>query len=44
MADLYNAFNTSPVTGRNAAIGAGFYTPTSILQSGFLKVGGRFTF
>jgi hypothetical protein len=44
MADLYNALNASPVTGRNNAIGAGFYTPTSILQSGFLKVGGRFTF
>ena len=44
MADLYNALNASPVTGRNAAIGAGFYTPTSILQSGFLKVGARFTF
>jgi hypothetical protein len=44
MADLYNVFNASPVTGRNNAIGAGFYTPTSILQSGFLKVGGRFSF
>jgi hypothetical protein len=44
MVDLYNAFNTSPVLTRNNAIGAGFYTPTSILQSGFVKVGGRFTF
>jgi hypothetical protein len=44
MADLYNALNASPVTGRVAAIGAGFYAPTSILQAGFLKVGGRFTF
>jgi hypothetical protein len=41
---LYNALNASPVTGRVAAIGAGFYAPTSILQAGFLKVGGRFTF
>ncbi len=44
MVDLYNAFNTSPVLTRNNAIGAGFYTPTSILQSAFVKVGGRFTF
>jgi hypothetical protein len=44
MADLYNAFNTSPVLTRNAAIGGAFYTPTAILQSGFLKVGGRVTF
>ena len=44
MADLYNAFNTSPVLSRNAAIGGAFYTPTAILQSGFLKVGGRVTF
>jgi hypothetical protein len=44
IADVYNAFNASPVTGRNNAIGPGFYTPTSILQSAFLKVGGRFTF
>jgi hypothetical protein len=44
MVDLYNALNTSPVLTRNNAIGAGFYAPTSILQSGFVKVGGRFTF
>jgi hypothetical protein len=44
MADFYNVFNVSPVTARNAAIGPSFYTPTAILQSGFLKVGARFTF
>jgi hypothetical protein len=44
MADVYNVFNTSPVLARNAAIGPTFYTPTMILQSAFLKVGGRFTF
>ena len=44
MVDGYNVFNASPVTGRNNAIGAGFYTPTSVLQSAFLKVGGRFSF
>jgi hypothetical protein len=44
MADLYNVFNVSPVTARNAAIGPSFYTPTAILQSAFLKVGARFTF
>ena len=44
MVDLYNALNTSPVLTRNNVIGTGFYAPTSILQSGFLKVGGRFTF
>jgi len=44
MADVYNVFNTSPVLTRNAAIGPTFYTPTSVLQAAFLKVGGRFTF
>jgi hypothetical protein len=44
MVDLYNALNASPVLTRNNAIGAGFYTPTSILQSGFVKLGGRFSF
>jgi hypothetical protein len=44
MVDLYNAFNTSPVLTRTALLGPGFYTPTSILQSGFVKLGGRFTF
>ena len=44
MVDLYNALNTSPVLSRNNVIGTGFYAPTSILQSGFVKVGGRFTF
>jgi len=44
MADFYNVFNVSPVTARNAAIGPVFYTPTAILQSAFMKVGGRFTF
>ncbi len=41
MADVYNVFNTSPVLTRNAAIGPTFYTPTAVLQSAFLKVGGR---
>ena len=44
MADLYNVFNTSPVTGRNAPIGPTFYIPTAVLQAAFLKVGARFTF
>ena len=44
MADVYNVFNTSPVLTRNAAIGSTFYTPTAVLQSAFLKLGGRFTF
>jgi hypothetical protein len=44
MADVYNVFNTSPVLARNPAIGPTFYTPTMVLQSAFLKVGGRFTF
>ena len=44
MADFYNVFNVSPVLTRNAAIGPVFYTPTSILQSAFVKVGARFTF
>jgi Carboxypeptidase regulatory-like domain len=44
MADLYNVLNTSPVLTRNAAVGAGFYAPTTILQSAYLKLGARFTF
>jgi Carboxypeptidase regulatory-like domain len=44
MVDGYNVFNTSPVLTRTALLGPGFYTPTSILQSAFLKVGARFTF
>jgi hypothetical protein len=44
MADVYNVFNTSPVLTRNVAIGPTFYTPTAVLQSAFLKLGGRFTF
>ena len=44
MVDLYNAFNTSPVLTRTALLGPGFYAPTSILQSAFVKLGGRFTF
>jgi hypothetical protein len=44
MVDLYNVFNTSPVLTRNAAVGAGFYAPTTILQSAYLKLGARFTF
>ena len=44
MADFYNVFNTSPVLTRNAAIGPVFYTPTSILQSAYLKIGARITF
>ncbi len=44
MADVYNVFNTSPVTARNAAIGPTFYTPTAVLQGAFLKVGGRVAF
>ena len=44
MADLYNVFNTSPVLTRNTAYGPAWFQPTSILQSGFLKVGARLTF
>jgi hypothetical protein len=44
MVDGYNVFNTSPVLTRTALLGPGFYTPTSILQSAFVKVGARFTF
>ena len=48
MADLYNVFNTSPVLTRLATYTPGaantWFTPSTILQSGYLKVGARFTF
>ena len=44
MADLYNVFNVSPVLTRVTTYGPAFYVPSSILQSGYLKVGARFTF
>jgi hypothetical protein len=44
MADFYNAFNVAPVLTYTSAYGPAWLTPASILQSGYLKLGGRFTF
>jgi len=42
--DFYNVFNTSPVLTRTTTYGPAWLTPASILQSAFVKLGGRFTF
>jgi hypothetical protein len=44
MADLYNAFNVSPVQTYVTNYGPTWLTPSLFLQSAFLKLGGRFTF
>ena len=44
MADVYNAFNTSPILTYTSTYGPAWLTPASILQSAYLKLGGRFTF
>jgi hypothetical protein len=45
MADFYNAFNRAPVlTYQTRYVGPGWLAPQSILQSAYLKLGGRFTF
>ena len=48
LVDFYNAFNVSPVqtytTTYSTANPASWWSPTGILQSGYVKFGGRFTF
>ena len=44
IADFYNAFNVAPVLTYTSTYGPAWLTPASILQSGYLKLGGRFTF
>ena len=48
LVDYYNAFNVSPVqtytTTYSVANPASWSAPTGILQSGYVKFGGRFTF
>jgi hypothetical protein len=45
LVDFYNAFNLSPVlTYTTTYSAASWLAPTSILQSGYVKLGGRFTF
>ena len=44
MADFYNAFNKAPVLTYTTAYGPTWLAPQTILQSAFLKLGGRFTF
>ncbi len=48
LVDYYNAFNVSPVqtyiTTYSTANPANWLSPTGILQSGYVKLGGRFTF
>ena len=45
LVDFYNAFNVSPVqTYITTYSVANWLTPTSILQSGYVKLGGRLTF
>lgn len=42
--DFYNVFNTSPVLTRTTTYGPAWLTPASILQSAYVKLGGRFSF
>ena len=44
IADFYNAFNVAPILTHTTTYGPTWLTPASILQSGFVKLGGRFTF
>ena len=48
IADFYNAFNVAPVLTYTTTYGLpavnAWLAPASILQSGYLKLGGRFTF
>jgi hypothetical protein len=44
IADFYNVFNTSPVLTRTTTYGLAWLTPSSILQSAYVKLGGRFSF
>ena len=44
LADFYNAFNVSPVLTYTTTYGPAWLAPTGILQSGYLKLGGRLTF
>ena len=45
LVDFYNAFNVSPVqTYTTTYSAANWLAPTGILQSAYVKLGGRFTF
>jgi len=44
IADFYNLFNVGTVLTYSTVYGSTWLTPASILQSGFLKLGGRVTF
>ena len=45
LVDFYNAFNVSPVqTYTTTYSAATWLAPTGILQSAYVKLGGRFTF
>ncbi len=44
MADFYNTFNVAPVLTYTTTYGPAWLVPQSILQAGFVKLGGRFTF
>jgi hypothetical protein len=44
MVDYYNLLNSSTVLGFVTTYGPSWYQPSTVLQSGFLKLGGRLTF
>jgi hypothetical protein len=44
MADFHDVFNASSVLSFVTTYGPAWLAPATILQSGFLKLGGRFTF
>jgi hypothetical protein len=44
IADFYNALNASTVLTQTATFGPIWLRPSTILQSAFVKLGGRLTF
>jgi hypothetical protein len=44
IADFYNVFNANSVLTFNTTYGPAWLTPVTILQSSFIRLGGRFTF
>jgi hypothetical protein len=44
MADFYNVFNVAAVQAYTTTYGPQWLAPSSILQAGFMKLGGRLTF
>ena len=44
IADFYNVFNLDTILTYNATYGPQFWVPNTVIQSAFVKLGGRLTF